>query len=226
MTISDNSKGNDIFKDRYFQFNFVYDSTRDQVWKEVCRYLQKKYISTNSRILDLGAGYCNFINNIHGSEKYAVDLFSRLTEFSNHDVVAHIHSCTNLNFLDDNFFDIVFATNLFEHLSREDLSKTLDEVRRILKVGGKLISLQPNFRYCYKGYFDDYTHLQIFTHRSLSELIESYGFTISDIKDRFLPISMKTKLKFNLPLLLLIVRLYLHLPIKPLAAQMLIIAEK
>lgn len=226
MTIPDNNKRYDIFEDKYFQFNFVYDSNRDRVWKEVCMYLQNKYIPANSRILDLGAGYCNFINNIHGKEKHAVDLFSRLKEFSNPEVVSHIRPCTDLDFLDDSFFDIVFASNLFEHLTREDLLKALEEIWRITKNGGKLICIQPNFKFCYKGYFDDYTHLQIFTHRSMSELIETYGFNISIIKPKFLPMSMKTTLKFNLPFLHLIVRLYLRLPVRPLAAQMLIIAEK
>jgi len=212
--------------DAYFQTNFVYDARRDLVWREVCRYLQKKYIPKESRILDVGAGYCNFINNILGREKHAVDIYSKISEYANQDVSVHVHSCTDLNFFDDGFFDVVFASNLLEHLTREELSQTLYELTRILKHLGKLIVLQPNFKYCYKTYFDDYTHIQIFTDRGLRELLEGYGLAVTEVKGRFLPVNMKSTLRFNLPKLHLITRLYLHFPFKPFAAQMLIVAKK
>jgi len=216
----------ECFGDLYFHSNFVYDSRRDLVWKEVCRFLQKKYIPKGSRILDAGAGYCNFINNIQARDKYAIDIYSKLSNHANNDVKVRILSCAELICFDEDFFDIVFASNLLEHLTREDLLKTLHEFHRILVNNGKIILLQPNFKYCYKTYFDDYTHLQIMTDRSIAELLKTYGFNIVKVYPRFLPVNMKTTLKFNLPKLDLIVRLYLNLPIKPLAAQMLIVAEK
>ena len=214
------------FWETYFQTSFVFDSRRDLIWKEVCRFLQQKYIPADSRILDLGAGYCNFINNIQGREKHAVDIFSKLPEYAAKDVIIHHKSCLNLKDLADNYFDVIFASNLLEHLTREEVLQLLPEVRRILGEDGRLIVLQPNFRFCYKTYFDDYTHLQIFTDRSLSELLKAFGFGILDIKPRFLPVNMKSTLKFTLPKLDLIVRLYLNSPIKPLSAQMLIVAGK
>jgi hypothetical protein len=95
-----------------------------------------------------------------------------------------------------------------------------------MKAGGKIILLQPNFKYCCKTYFDDYTHQQIMTDRSITELLETFGFSPVKVYPRFLPVNMKSTLKFNLPKLDLIVRLYLKLPLKPLAAQMLVVAEK
>lgn len=212
--------------DAYFKTSFVFDGRRDTVWREVCRFIQKKYVPQDSRILDVGAGYCNFINNIRGREKHAVDIFSRLPEYAHKDVVVHHRSCMDLHDLDGSYFDVIFASNLFEHLSREDLLRLLPNLRRILRDRGRLIVLQPNFRYCSASYFDDYTHLQIFTDRGLSELIEAHGFRIADVMPRLLPINMKTTLRVNLPLLPLIVRSYLHSPIRPKAAQMLIVADK
>ena len=214
------------FEESYFHTNFVYDSRRDLVWKEVCRFLQKKYIPEGSRILDAGAGYCNFINNIFAKEKYAIDIYKKLSTYANADVKIRILSCAELDCFDDDFFDIVFASNLLEHLTRQDLLKTLYEFRRVLRYGGKIILLQPNFKYCYRTYFDDYTHLQIMTDRSMAELLETYRFTVIKVNPKFLPVNMKSSLRFNLPRLDLIVRLYLNLPFKPLAAQMLIVAEK
>lgn len=214
------------FEDLYFHTSFVYDPRRDLVWKEVCKFLQRKYIPEGSRILDAGAGYCNFINNIYAKDKHAVDIYSKLSRYANDDVEAHILSCTELDCFDDDFFDIVFASNLLEHLTREDLLQTLNEFWRVLRCGGKIILLQPNFKYCYKTYFDDYTHLQVMTDRSIAELLETYGFTVIKVHRRFLPVNSKSSLRLNLPRLDLIVRLYLRLPFKPLAAQMLVVAEK
>jgi len=217
---------NHNLSDAYFHTSFVFDSRRDVVWKEVCRFIQKKFIPENCRILDIGAGYCNFINNIQAKEKHAVDIFSRLPEYANKDVATHVHSCTNLDFFNNDSFDVIFASNLLEHLTREELLETLYELKRILRENGKLIILQANFKYCAKTYYDDYTHIQAFTERGLSEMLEAHGFHILEVKSRFLPVNMKTTLKFNLPKLNLITRLYLHLPYKPLAAQMLIVTEK
>ena len=108
----------------------------------------------------------------------------------------------------------------------DDLLATLTETLRIMRVGGRLIILQPNFKYCYKTYFDDYTHLQIFTAEGMYDLLEMAGLRVVDSHPRFLPVNMKSTLKLKLPLLWLLVRAYLPLPYKPLAAQMLVIAEK
>jgi ubiquinone/menaquinone biosynthesis C-methylase UbiE len=214
------------FNDSYFSKHFPFDPRRDVIWKEVCRFLQKKYILETSTILDAGAGYCNFINNIQGKEKHAIDVYSRFVQYANSDVTVHVQSCTNLDFIKDNYFDVVFASNLLEHLTREEISQTLYEFHRILTDEGRLIVLQPNFKYCYKSYFDDYTHLQVFTDKSLSEVLEAHNLSIIDVKPRLLPVNMKSTLWFPLPKLHLFTRLYLHFPIRPLAAQMLIIAEK
>lgn len=213
------------YADAYFRTRFAFDPRRDIVWQEVCRYLQKRHIPEDARIIDVGAGYCNFINNVRGSERHAVDLFTRLPEFASPEVTAHVRSCTDMSFLDDDSFDVAFTSNLFEHLSREQTIPALNELHRVVRDGGKLIVLQPNFRFCYNTYFDDYTHLQIFTDRSLFDLLEAFGFKVHEAWPRFLPVNMKSTLRLRLPMLRQIVRLYLSLPFKPRAGQMLFVCE-
>jgi SAM-dependent methyltransferase len=211
--------------DGYFHTRFGFDPRRDIVWQEVCHYLQSHYIPSDARIVDVGAGYCNFINNVEGSERHAVDLFTELDDYTAPGVIPHIHSCTSLPFFEDDSFDVAVTSNLFEHLDREATVATLRELRRIVRVGGKLIVLQPNFRFCYNTYFDDYTHLQIFTDRSLLDLLEVFGFNVVDNRPRFLPVNMKSTLRLGLPKLRWWVKLYLALPWKPLAGQMLMVCE-
>ncbi|MCB9830993.1 MAG: class I SAM-dependent methyltransferase [Planctomycetes bacterium] len=214
------------FQQEYFRTRFVYDPRRAPVWREVARWIQKKYVPDGARVLDLGAGYCDFINAIdNASERHAVDIFERLSEYAGEGVKPTVANCTDLSFLANDSLDVVFASNLFEHLTHDELLVCIDEVRRVLRPKGRLILMQPNFKYCYKTYFDDYTHLQIFTHMGLYDLLEMAGMRVSACHPKFMPVNMKSTLKLNLPCLGLIVRAYLHSPIKPLAGQMLMVAE-
>ena len=207
---------------RYFATRFGYDAARDVVWQEICRYLQGREIPGSATILELGAGYCHFINNIKGKARHALDLSPDLPNHTATGVVPHVASATELPMFADESIDVAFASNLFEHLTREELRRTLREVRRVLPTGGRLIVVQPNFRYCAADYFDDYTHLQVFTHVSLADLLTAEGFHVRRVVPRFLPFSMRSRL----PRPRVLVRVYLRSPFKPFGAQMLVIAEK
>jgi len=205
----------------YHKNCFKFDKKRDEIWKVIARYLQK-YIPKNSKVLDLGAGYASFINNINASEKHAVDIWGGLIKHTNADVKAHIITCTDLSILKKNYFDVVFSSNLLEHLEIHNVIKTIDEIKNILKPEGVFIIIQPNYKYCKKVYFEDPTHKTIFTDESLSNLLKEKGFKIKKIIPKFLPFSMKSKA----PKSKLLLKLYLKLPIRPLAKQMLIICKK
>jgi ubiquinone/menaquinone biosynthesis C-methylase UbiE len=136
-------------------------------------------------------------------------------------VTAVVGDCTNLSRFGDATFDVVFASNFLEHLTREQGERVLVEARRVLRQGGRLILLQPNFRLRPGEYFDDYTHVSIYTDRSLKDLLMSLGWNQVEVRPRFLPMSMKTRgssLSFLVPW-------YLKSPVKPLAGQMLAVAR-
>jgi SAM-dependent methyltransferase len=205
----------------YFATRFSYDPRRQQLWKVLCSYLQPE-IPPSSAVLELGGGYCDFINNIQAPEKHVIDLSPDIVEYAAEGVVTHVQPCSDLDTFPDERFGAVFASNLFEHLTREDLLTTFSGILRILRPGGKLLIIQPNFRYSYKGYFDDYTHIGIFTHISLADLLTACGFHVDTVVPRFLPFSLKGRAP-KWPWLL---RLYLRLPYRPMAAQMYIACSK
>ena len=115
--------------------------------------------------------------------------------------------------------DVLFASNLLEHLDDAELARAMQEFKRVLKPGSRVILLQPNFHYAYREYFDDYTHKKVFTHVSLRDFFEANGFAAIDVFPRFLPFSLKSRL----PKSYYLTKLYLLSFIKPMAKQMLLV---
>lgn len=199
---------------------------RRLLWQTLCTYEFQKYIDpANDTVLDLGAGFCEFINNIKAKKKYAVDLKKDLSKFAEHDVEALVTSSSNIKSILDGSVDVVFVSNFLEHLPNSyAVLETLSEVRRILKPEGRVIILQPNILYTKEAYWDFIDHHTALTHNSLREALEVTGFNISKIKKRFLPYTTKSFLPINF----LIIRIYLATPLlqQIFGKQTLIVANK
>lgn len=68
----------------------------------------------------------------------------------------------------DNTFDVIYNKSFLEHLREPD--RFLLEARRVLKPGGLMLCLVPDWESNYKIYFDDFTHRTPFTLVSLNDL--------------------------------------------------------
>jgi SAM-dependent methyltransferase len=169
-------------------------------------------------VLELGAGYGHFINHIRCQSRIAVDKWPGFVRYVNSDVIAHVGEVTDLSFIADSSVDFVFASNLVEHLTQGEFAMVLEQLQKKLKPGGTLNLLQPNYRFAYREYFDDYTHVAVYSDRSLVDYLESHGLRVIDCRPRFLPLTVKSRL----PVWPFLIRLYLRLPYKPMAKQMLV----
>jgi hypothetical protein len=94
-------------------------------------------------------------------------------------------------------------------------------LRRVLRPRGTLNIVQPNYRRAYKEYFDDYTHVSVYSDISLTDFLSAHGFRVTTCHPGFLPLTIKSRLPVSRNL----IRLYLALPWKPLGKQMLLRAE-
>jgi SAM-dependent methyltransferase len=207
----------------YHEAHLPEDPARAVVWSVVADYLAP-WMPANGAVVEIGAGYCAWINNVAAARRVAVDVWPEVARFAAPGVEARVLDASReLLTLGAASFDVVLASNILEHFEPGVAIAVVEDVHRVLKPGGRLIIIQPNFRYAAKHYFDDYTHRSVFTDVSLPNLLRAHGFRIDRVQPRFLPYSMRGS---RLPIRSWTVRAYLRSPIKPMAGQMLVIASK
>jgi SAM-dependent methyltransferase len=205
----------------YHSVRFPHDPGRAGVWRRVCRYLQR-FVDDSAPLLDLGAGYGEATRFLHAKEKWALDTNGELKSSWEPGVRPLIQSALEPLPLETRGIGTVLASNFFEHFTVPESEAILKEVSRVLRPGGKLIVVQPNFRLEPRRYFDDYTHKTIFTDSGFGDFLTSLGWSVVRVEPRFLPFSMKSRL----PKAGWLVGLYLALPYRPLAGQFLLVAER
>jgi SAM-dependent methyltransferase len=202
----------------YHETRLPYDERRDLLWKTLCERYFQRLIGPEDCVLELGAGYGHFINHIRCKRRIAVDAWGRMVEYLQPGIEAHVGSVTELGMIETESVDFAFASNLFEHLTQAEFAKTLHCLRAKLKRGGTLNILQPNYRFAYREYFDDYTHVAVYSDRSLADFLSVNEFEVKECHPRFLPLTIKSRM----PVSAALIRLYLALPVKPMGKQMLL----
>ena len=207
---------------QYFETRFRPDPRRERLWKHLAPYLAD-FIPPHARVLELGAGYCYFINAVSGQRRVAVDIGDTVVSHATPGVEAvQSDACAFLERTPDGSFDFVFASNFLEHFEWTELDRLKTHIKRVLAPGGRLALVQPNFRLAPGRYFDDYTHRTIFTDVSLVDWLEASGLRVIRVEPRFLPLTVKSRLGGFTSL----IPLYLKLPWRPLAGQMFVLAER
>ena len=205
----------------YHEARLTPDAKRDVVWEALWRFHFNRIVPADGCVLDLGAGYGNFINHVQAMRRIALDVWPGFTQFLAPDVQAVVGPVTDLNFLADGSVDFAFASNLFEHISQAAFAQVLDGLRPKLSDRGTLNILQPNYRYAAREYFDDYTHVAIYSHISLADFLTANGYEVLQVVPRFLPLTVKSRM----PVSPWLIAAYLASPIKPLGKQMFIRAR-
>ena len=204
----------------YHEAHLTREPRRRAVWGVVAEHLAH-WIPPNADVLEIGAGYCDWINHVRGGRRVAVDSWPELPQHADPGVEAVVMDLrSGLRSL--GAFDAVLASNVLEHFEPDVASAVVADVAALLKPAGRVLIVQPNFRYAWRRYFDDYTHRSIFTDVSLPALLRSHGLAVDLVDRRFLPYSMRGSEGLARPWL---VRAYLRSPIRPMAGQMLVVAR-
>jgi len=207
----------------YHAAHFTDHPQRAAVWRAIVTYLAP-VVPADAAVLEVGAGYCHWINQVSARRRVALDVWPGVTAHAAPGVEAVVLDAgAGLDAVAADSFDVVLASNVLEHFAPDVAAGVVRGIGRVLRRGGRLIVIQPNFRYAYRHYFDDYTHRAVFTDVSLPALLRAEGFAVDRVERRFLPYSMRDT---RLPLASWLVRAYLASPYRPRAGQMLVIATR
>ena len=146
-----------------------------------------KNIKPGTRVLNIGVGG-GILEKIALSKN--IDIYSldpseksikKLQELMAKDK-AKVGYSQNIPF-SNNYFDVVVMSEILEHLTDEVIAKTLKEVNRILKKGGKFIGTVPYNENLNEQIvicpncgekFHRWGHVQSFDKLKMSKLLESY----------------------------------------------------
>jgi SAM-dependent methyltransferase len=202
----------------YHATRFVPDPRRDVLWKTLVEGYFQRLVPEDGCTLELGAGYGHFINHVRSRRKIAIDIWEGLKRYAAPDVETLIQDACDLGGVEPGSVDFAFASNLAEHLTQPEFGRLLAQLREKLRPGGTLTLLQPNFRFAYREYFDDYTHVTVYSDRSLCDFLAANGYRVIEVRPRFLPLTVKSRF----PVSPVLIRLYLLSPWKFLGKQMLV----
>ena len=122
-----------------------------------------KIINNNKTVLDVGCGDGSLV-------KY----------LKSQGILAEGRDIKDLDFESDIFpfedetFDFVLLYSVIEHI--DNTNHLILEIKRMLKQSGILIIISPNFKYCFKSFYDDPTHIKPFTNSGLEKMLKIYDF--------------------------------------------------
>jgi dolichol-phosphate mannosyltransferase len=177
-------------------------------------------------VLEIGSGEGEFLEFCRAPRRLAVDLNPSVERLSAIGIEAVRGDATCLfEHVDDESVDVVFCSNVLEHLYDKDQVHLLfREVRHVLRPGGRFLLMQPDIRHVRWDYYDYIDHRLEFTCDSFIEALGVSELSVIECHDQFLPFTTKSRLSA----FYWAVPLYLRLPFlwRLFGKQCFIVAEK
>ncbi len=177
----------DLYERYHSTFKKHYLKISEKSKKSEYAYYRSKFLplisgyNTNASILDLGcgqgllmeflikSGYTNLQGVDISEEQIAIAKESGLS-VTVADAFAFLNGSKK--------FDIIFALDFVEHFHKDELIRLTESMYKHISPGGCLVIRTPNGNgiYANKIIYGDLTHLTIFNHSSLTQLLSIVGF--------------------------------------------------
>lgn len=144
---------------------------------QLCSYLFKKLtMKKGDKLLDVGCGRGDFSKGFKdlGLEVFGLDINRPQPEMLKGVKVRYVNIESDKFPFGDKSFDIVFSKSVIEHLRSPD--NFIKEIHRVLKPGGVVIMLTPDWQSQMRIFFNDYTHVHPYTVTGLGDLLKIAGF--------------------------------------------------
>lgn len=143
------------------------------------RYLVDRFlILPNSLLLDIGCGRGDFARGFLecGLRVEGVDIsvFS-IKENTNSGVTIKKANVFESRWpFPDNYADVIFSKSVIEHIHNPEIF--MNETYRVLKPGGRIITMTPDWETCHTSFYNDFSHVQPYTVRGLRDLLRMSNF--------------------------------------------------
>jgi SAM-dependent methyltransferase len=162
------------------------------------KFLAKK--AGKQKILDIGVGTGEFIgmSRALGGNTWGVDPSEVTIKKLKSEMPEPEKVCTgfiqSLPFANDSY-DVVVASEVLEHLDDEVLDKGINEIKRVLRPGGRFLmtvpareNMEDSMVVCPCGkLFHRWGHAQHFTVGRVSEILARKGFKIAECHEEIFP---------------------------------------
>lgn len=143
---------------------------------KLTHYLAERYeLKEGNKILDLGCGRGEFLRGFMqcGLKGFGVDRGDSAKQICPEAEII-ISDLEEALPYPDNYFDYVYSKSVIEHFYYPE--KLVSEIYRILKPGGIVITMTPDWETVYKTFYEDCTHRTPFTRTSLRNIFLINGF--------------------------------------------------
>jgi SAM-dependent methyltransferase len=161
--------------------------------RQLCNHLfEELSLRSGMKLLEAGCGRGEFLRHFKnlGLDVCGIDRSPEAMRYQP-DILIHTSDIEKDGIpFPDASFDVVYSKSLLEHFTVPE--RYIKEAARVLKPGGMLLTLVPDWESCFKIYYDDYTHRTPFSFATLESI-----YRIADLekirvfKFRQLPIVWK-----------------------------------
>lgn len=118
-----------------YRFNGIEQKRRIACWQHIARWIMMQ-MEYPQKVLEVGAGRCEFINQCGAKERWALDSDPNIRPYAADDVKVIIGKLQEADFGHE-YFDAIFMSNFLEHLSSpEEVNQILTICFSRLKRGG------------------------------------------------------------------------------------------
>jgi SAM-dependent methyltransferase len=163
-------------KQEYLSVVYATDRTPKTAYPlQLAAYLMKRFrLDSRGSILEVGSGRGDFINAFQALGMNASAIDREESAATNPDVqFKKVNLETEPIPFPDNSFDVVYHKSVLEHFFKPD--HIMSESLRVLKPGGKLVFLVPDWESQYKTFYEDVTHCRPYTVNAIRDLLAMNG---------------------------------------------------
>jgi len=175
----------DVYMSEHWKYSHSFSKEAYDFFSKISSKRFKKVLPTdkNIKILDVACGngyFLYFLQKQGYVNSTGIDLGHEQLESAHKAGVKNLIKTDLFEYLPEHLqsFDLIVANDIIEHLKKDEVLKFLDCIYASLKPNGKVLLATVNAESLFgcKAMFVDFTHEQIFTPISLSQVMRVCGF--------------------------------------------------